>query len=102
LRQLKRSEFQGIPLLIQSVLFAAETGEILPLPEPIQKPSANWARLMKKVFDFDPLICPKCGSSMRIKAFISDSKEIARITKNLGIPDQRAPPKLKYLTPLAA
>lgn len=75
---------------------------ILPLPEPLQKPSANWARLMKKVFEFDPLVCPKCGSAMKIKAFITDTKEIARITKNLGIQEQRAPPKLKYVPPLAA
>jgi hypothetical protein len=75
---------------------------ILPLPEPTQKPSTNWARLMKKIFEFDPLICPKCGSTMKIKAFITDLKEIVRITKNLGIQEQRAPPKLKYVPPLAA
>jgi len=79
-----------------------QSTDLLPLPELIQKPSANWARLMKKIFEFDPLICPKCGSSMKIKAFITDSKEIIRITKNLGIQEQRAPPKLKYLPPLAA
>ena len=74
----------------------------LPLPEPIHKPSANWARLIKKIFEFDPLICSKCGSAMKIKAFITDHNEISRITKNLGIQDQRAPPKIKYSPPLAA
>ena len=73
-----------------------------PLPEPIHKPSANWARLIKKVFEFDPLLCSKCGSTMKIKAFITDYNEISRITKNLGIQKQRAPPKLKYSTLLAA
>jgi hypothetical protein len=31
-----------------------------------------WARLIKKVYGVDPLICPKCGSIMRIIAFILD------------------------------
>jgi hypothetical protein len=37
-----------------------------------------------------------------LKAFITDPNEIARITKNLGIPPQRAPPPLRYKLPLAA
>lgn len=71
------------------------------LPEPALKPSANWARLMKKVFELDPLVCRKCGSAMKIKAFITDHSEIDRITRNLGIALQRAPP-LRISTPAAA
>ena len=92
---------------------ALENGKPLLLPEPIQKPSANClsprsslakgeARLMKKVFEFDPPICPKCGHSRKIKAFITNASEIDRITKNLNIPNQRAPPKLPYTLHLAA
>jgi hypothetical protein len=72
------------------------------IPEPKHKPSANWARLMKKVFELDPLLCPKCGSSMKIKAFISDSHEIKRILENLDIPPQQSPPRLRFSMPLAA
>ena len=79
-----------------------ESQDFLSIPEPVSKPSASWARLMKKVFEFDPLVCPKCGHSMKIKAFITNPHEIDRITKNLGIPNQRAPPKLKYSLPWAA
>jgi hypothetical protein len=75
---------------------------VLPLPEPLQKPSANWARLMKRVFELDPLLCPKCGGQMKIKAFITNPCEIDRITKNLAIPNQRAPPRLKFVLPTAA
>ena len=25
-----------------------------------------WARLIKKVYEVDPLICPKCGNEMRL------------------------------------
>ena len=28
------------------------------------------ARLIKKIYEADPLICPKCGSQMRIIAFL--------------------------------
>jgi Putative transposase/Transposase zinc-binding domain len=86
----------------EKILLESSDIDFLPLPEPIQKSSANWARLMKKVFELDPLLCPKCGSQMRIKAFITNPYEIDRITKNLGIPNQRAPPLLKFVLPAAA
>ncbi|MCG2789925.1 MAG: hypothetical protein L6405_08295 [Actinomycetia bacterium] len=34
--------------------------------------SKTWARLIKKIYEVDPLICPKCGGNMRIIAFIED------------------------------
>jgi len=57
---------------------------------------------MKKVFELDPLRCPKCGGSMRIKAFITDHHEIKRLTANLNLPPQRAPPPLRFTLPIAA
>jgi len=82
----------------------AETREsgILPLPEQIQRPSASWARLIKRVFEYDPLICPKCQSPMKIKAFITDPSQIDRSTTNLNIPNQRSPPSLRFTLPIAA
>ena len=71
------------------------------LPDPIVRPSRNWARLIKKVFELNPLLCPKCGAEMAIKAFITDTREIDRIMAACAI-QQRAPPKLKYSSPLAA
>ena len=65
--------------------------------------SKSWARLIKKVYEVDPLKCPKCRGSMKIKAFIKDPKEISRICENLGLADWRAPPKMgkdkKYQEP---
>ena len=29
----------------------------------------SWARLIKKIYEVDPLICPKCKGQMRIIAF---------------------------------
>jgi len=36
---------------------------------------------LKKVYEIDPLQCPKCGGSMKIKAFIHDPEEISRILR---------------------
>jgi len=72
------------------------------LPEFSPRPSRSWARLIKKIFEVDPLLCPRCGGTMKIKAFMTDPAEIDRISRNLGLPDQRAPPKLRYRIPAAA
>ena len=50
-----------------------------------------WARLIKKVYGINPLICEKCGSEMRIVAFIMDPEQIDRIMQHL-INKGRAPP----------
>jgi hypothetical protein len=31
-----------------------------------------WARLLAKVYEIDPLVCPKCGSEMRVIAVIKN------------------------------
>jgi len=44
----------------------------------------NWARLIQKVYQVDPLICPKCTGSMRIISFIEDLGVVEKILKNAG------------------
>ncbi len=65
------------------------------LPEPRVAPTSSWAACMKKIFEVDPLICKKCGASMKIKSFITDPREINRIVKSVGMVPYRAPPKIK-------
>jgi hypothetical protein len=67
-----------------------------PLPEidPPERPSTYWATCMKRVFELDPLECPKCGSTMKIKAFIQEQSEIKRLCDNLGEVSWRAPPPI--------
>ena len=71
-------------------------GSGIPIPpfrrQQKSKPSRTWAACMKRIFEVDPLVCPKCGSQMKIKAFITDSKEITRLCNNLGITPWHAPP----------
>ena len=45
----------------------------------------SWARLIKKIYEVDPLICPKCGEQMRIISFIEDYRVIKKILYYLGI-----------------
>ncbi len=57
-----------------------------------------WARLINKVYGINPLICEKCGSDMRIVAFIMEPEQIDRIMHHL-IKQGRAPPAIaKYST----
>jgi hypothetical protein len=62
-------------------------------PLPARTPSQSWARCMKLVFEVDPLLCPKCGSQMKIKSFLHSPKEIDRLCKHLGLVSWRAPPE---------
>ena len=50
-----------------------------------------WARLLAKVYEVDPLVCPKCGSEMKIIAVIQDPVEIRDILAHLANTG-RAPP----------
>lgn len=36
----------------------------------------SWARLIQKVYEVDPLVCPKCSHKMRIVAVITDPFEV--------------------------
>ena len=52
-----------------------------------------WARLIAKVYEVDPLICPHCGSEMKLFAVITDLPEVRNILRHL-IKIGRAPPGL--------
>ena len=44
----------------------------------------NWARLIQKVYEVDPLLCPKCQGEMKIIAFIEQPYIIKKILKHLN------------------
>ncbi|MCK4799299.1 MAG: hypothetical protein KAT05_18140 [Spirochaetes bacterium] len=43
----------------------------------------SWARLMQKVYEIYPLVCPKCQSEMKIVAIIMNVDEIQKILNHL-------------------
>ncbi len=46
---------------------------------------STWARLIHKVYEVDPLECPKCKGPMRAISLIEDSDVIRRILRHLGL-----------------
>jgi hypothetical protein len=56
----------------------------------------NWARLIQKIYEVNPLICPKCWGNMRIIISIEDPSVIRAILDHLGIwlVRSRPPPKI--------
>ena len=59
-------------------------------------PSKGWADMIRKVYETDTLLCPKCRGQMRIIAFIEDHKVIDRIIVHLKLTfeAERPPPPL--------
>ena len=55
-----------------------------------------WAILIQKIYEVDPLTCPKCQGSMKIIAFIDQAEIIEKILKHLRIwhVKTRPPPKI--------
>ena len=56
-----------------------------------------WSRLIRKIYEVDPLLCPECGSAMKIIAFIEEVAVIRKILEHLRLweePAPRAPPLL--------
>ena len=44
---------------------------------------ASWARLLRKIFEVDPLLCT-CGAQMRIVSFITEPRVVDRILRHLA------------------
>ena len=52
---------------------------------------STWARLIHKVYEVDPLECPKCKGPMRVIALIEDKAVIRKILSHLGLWVPQAP-----------
>ena len=61
--------------------------------------SRNWARLIQKIYEVDPLVCPKCQGVMRIIGSIEDPSVICAILEHLGLWLARARPPPKVHDP---
>jgi hypothetical protein len=52
----------------------------------------NWARLIQKIYEVDPLTCAKCQGRMRVIAFIHDQDVIRKILEHLNLLDVKRKP----------
>jgi len=66
---------------------AGQAVQIIDVSEhkPRHIPSAKWRELIKKVWEADPPLCPRCSHEMRIVALIDERAVIERILRHLGL-----------------
>jgi hypothetical protein len=55
--------------------------------------------LRKKIYEVDPLTCPKCSGEMKVISVIEDEEVIKKILKHLGLWDSKARPPPKAVLP---
>jgi len=57
-------------------------------------PSKGWAEMIRKVYEVDPMLCPQCGGTIRIIAFLTDYAVVDRIIDHLNLTfvAERPPP----------
>jgi len=81
--------------------------------EAVQVPDAwsklrkqSWARLLQKVYEVDPFVCPRCHGSMSVVAIIEDPKELTKIIEWVSQQERdqpvtvcaRSPPHLELVS----
>jgi hypothetical protein len=77
----------------------AQDGKIIDIRKykPKRIPQLMWRECIKKVWEVDPLTCPKCTGEMRIISFIYKKTVIKKILTHLNLfkekKKQRAPPR---------
>ncbi len=68
-------------------------GELRPIP------AKGWAEMIRKVYEVDPMVCPQCGGTMKIIAFLTDDAVVDRIIDHLKLTfaaERPPPPRLAY------
>ena len=53
-----------------------------PTPGEVSSLRRRWAQLIRRVYEIDPLVCPKCGSEMKM-IVITEARVIRRIVDHL-------------------
>jgi len=97
-----RGKLKARGQVLQAESLASGPGVHSPPPPPSVSPSLaalrrGWAQLIRRVYEVDPLVCPRCQGLMRVVAFITEGRVIRRILDHLGAsafraPQDRAPP----------
>jgi ribosomal protein S27E len=65
-------------------------------------PAKGWAAMIRKVYEVDPMVCPKCGGQMKVVAFITDYAAVDRIIDHLKLTFvAEKPPPSRVLTEVA-
>ena len=62
----------------------------------VERGDELWARLIRRIFEVDPMVCNNCGGEMRIISVILEHKVINKILGHFarkGITPGRGPPE---------
>jgi ribosomal protein S27E len=62
-------------------------------------PAKGWAEMIRKVYEVDPLLCPHCGGTMKVIAFITDFPVVDKIINHLKltfIASKPPPPQVAF------
>ena len=54
--------------------------------EVVDRSVRSWAACLNRVFEVDPLVCPRCASTMVPVAVIMNDRELVRLLAHLGLP----------------
>jgi transposase len=68
-------------------------------------PSKGWAEMIRKVYEVDPMACPRCGGRMKIISFLTDYAVVDRIIDHLKLTffaERPPPPQVAYQEVLVA
>jgi len=68
-------------------------------------PSKGWTEMIRKVHEVDPMVCPHCGATMKVIAFLTDHAVVDRIIHHLKldfVADKPPPPHAAYQEVLTA
>jgi hypothetical protein len=68
-------------------------------------PSKGWADMIRKVYEVDPMVCPQCGATMKVIAFLTDYAVVDRIINHLKltfVAERPPPPHIAYQEVLVA
>jgi hypothetical protein len=47
--------------------------------------SKGWADMIRKIYEVDPMVCPQCGGTMKVVAFITSYPAVDRIIDHLKL-----------------
>jgi hypothetical protein len=72
--------------------------EVRETTDKVGKVSFNWAKLIARIYETDPLICSSCGKKIKIIAFVIHAAQIRRILSGIGLPTVAPEFDLEYDT----
>jgi len=61
--------------------------------------------MIRKVYEVDPMVCPQCGATMKVIAFLTDYGVVDRIINHLRltfVAERPPPPHIAYQEHLMA